>query len=234
MVYSLWRHAGARSDSLNVALLTVVGLFGASNLMRTVRIAYRNFTWKMCWARATVIEGNNVMEVKIEVPRPWIVKPGQYVYLWAPKVSYLSLFQSHPFSIAWWSEDVNGRATTLSMLVEPHHGFTNSLRHKSNLNHSFRVAVDGPYGRAVDISKYNTIVLFATGIGIAALMPILKGAIKQSRSVTTIFKRISVVWQLEEECKSFYLTTKLVVVTSTPSEREMGCFMDEQASGGRR
>jgi predicted ferric reductase len=201
MLYSLWRHIGLQSYTLRIALSSALGLFAVCAFMRGVRIVFRNFTWKKQWARATVFPGKDVMEIQIKVPRPWVVKPGQYLYLWAPKVSNLSIFQSHPFSIAWWADNVDGRTVTISLLVEPHHGITNSLRHKSNLNHSFRVAVDGPYGRAVDTSSYSTLVLFATGIGIAAMMPLLKGAITQSKAAITVLRRISVVWQLEDECE---------------------------------
>jgi hypothetical protein len=46
---------------------------------------------------------NDLLRVSLHLPRPWIVSPGQHIYLYIP---YLSLWTSHPFSVCW-NDDVD-------------------------------------------------------------------------------------------------------------------------------
>jgi len=63
--------------------------------------------------------------MSIDVPRPLNIKAGQYVNIWVPSVNFWSFVQSHPFTIASWTEGEGG--TTLDLMIEPRKGFTQQL-----------------------------------------------------------------------------------------------------------
>jgi predicted ferric reductase len=66
---------------------------------------------------------------------------------------------------------------------------------------TFFVAIDGPYGKSIDTSQYGTLILLATGIGIAAQLPLIKQALAEYKAGRTSVRRICVVWQMEQECR---------------------------------
>ncbi|MCJ1313644.1 hypothetical protein MMC25_007323 [Agyrium rufum] len=60
-----------------------------------------------------------------------------------------------------------------------------------------RTWIDGPYGTPVDVSEYGTVVLLATGMGIAAQLPLLKAVVDECHNGTAKARRIVLVWQLD-------------------------------------
>jgi predicted ferric reductase len=162
---------------------------------------YQNFTRKQALVRASAAERNGAVVLRLELPRPWKIQPGDIIYLRCLSISFRSLFESHPFSITWWEEDenVSGQATIIFLLINPQHGFTSRLLHRSNQNRPLQMAIDGPFGKAVKTSDYGTIVLFATGIGIAALMPFIKATMDDHKAGRTSVRRMSLIWEVERE-----------------------------------
>lgn len=200
--YSLWRHTGG-SKGLNrdrVFLLVSAGLLVCLNLLRFVSILYRNISRNRPWTTAKVKQFSGAAEVAITIPRGWKVEPGQWVLLLTPAIGFLSFSQRHPYSIAWWSEDESGDAETVSLLVKAQHGLSRDLAATSP-EESFIVALEGPYGQSVDTSRYGTLVLFATGIGIAAQLSVVKRAYGDYQLRTNILRRISIIWQMDSEGK---------------------------------
>lgn len=73
--------------------------------------------------------------------------------------------QSHPYMIMWWDNSL--RAKTLSFLVQPQRGFSHDLTSRT----SAKIVMDGPYGKDLHLEQYETMILVAQGIGIAAILP---------------------------------------------------------------
>ncbi|KAG0642728.1 hypothetical protein HOY80DRAFT_1103328, partial [Tuber brumale] len=82
-------------------------------------------------------------------------------------------------------------------LIQPRKGFTRSLL---TLTKS-RAFIEGPYGDEKNLGQYGTIVMLATGIGIAAHLPYLKRLLEEYRKCKILTQRISVHWEMERECK---------------------------------
>jgi len=200
--YYLWRHAGGNKvlNRDRVFLLVSAGLLVCLNLLRFVSILYRNTSRNRLWTTARVKQFNGAAEVVIAVPRRWKVGPGQWVLLRTLAAGFWSFSQRHPYSIAWWSEDESGDAETVSLLVKAQHGLSRNLA-ATNPGESFIVALEGPHGQSVDTSRYGTLVLFATGIGIAAQLSVLKRAFRDYQLRTNILRRISIIWQMDSEGK---------------------------------
>jgi NAD(P)H-flavin reductase len=181
-----------------VFLLTSLGLFALLNIAQIISIIYHNTSKHLSWTTARVTQFDGAAEVIVQFPRGRKVGPGQWFYLSTPAVGFWSFWQRHPYSIAWWSEDEKGRAATVSLLVKAQHGLSRHLA-TANPGESFYVALDGPYGRSVDTSKYGTLVLFATGIGIATQLSVLKRAFRDYKLGNNILRRISIIWQMDSE-----------------------------------
>ena len=138
------------------------------------------------------------------MPRLWKVHAGQYVYLWIPGVSFWSFSQSHPFMVTWWSEDQHGDNKQIALLLKIKDGFTKELAKNAKAASLFTL-VDGPYGTSSDLGNYTNILLLATGIGIATQVPYVKEVIENYKKCIGQTRKISLIWQLDKESKTFSL-----------------------------
>lgn len=81
--------------------------------------------------------------------------------------------QSHPFFVAWWYRDAE--EDVIVLVVEKRKGFTQDLFHHASNDidprSGMRAIVEGPYGEELDLESYDTVLLFATGMGIAGQLP---------------------------------------------------------------
>lgn len=136
-----------------------------------------------------------LLQVDITVPRPWRVRAGQHVFLSIPGLGIFTGLRGHPFVIAWWDRDRSG--LTISILVSSKNGFTREL--SRNANKTFRAFIDGPFGIPHDFGAYGTVIMIATGIGIAGHMPYLKDLISGYNSCEVRTRRILLIWQIQNE-----------------------------------
>ena len=158
----------------------------------------RNVRWRKPYATTRIVQINDAVRVQITVPRPWRVRAGEFVYIWMPGVSFWSAFQSHPFMISWWDQNADGKSTHIYLLVKPRSGFTQSLLHHSGST-ALSAWVDGPYGQMKDLGDYGSVLMFATGIGIAAQVPYIKQLLRGFQEYRVRTKSILLVWQLDKE-----------------------------------
>ena len=99
--------------------------------------------------------------------------------------------------IAWWERSADG--LTVYLLVKPRRGFTNKL---AGLSDRDLVAfIDGPYGVDYAFGRYGTVLMFASGIGIAGQLPHIKELVTGYNNCTVCTQRIKLIWQLDKECK---------------------------------
>ena len=136
--------------------------------------------------------------IAVDIRRPWKFGPGQYAYLTIPRVSTAAVFQSHPFTITWWDESHR----KAFFLVSPQNGFSrNLLLYRSNLiearqeffgkwvglKPSLTTVVEGPYGQSDDLGSFGTVIMIATGLGVAAQIPCIRHLLEahQNREVRT-------------------------------------------------
>jgi predicted ferric reductase len=90
------------------------------------------------------------------------------------------------------------RGLTISLLVnlvKSRTGFTRELGR--NVNKTLRAFVNGPFGIRHDFGNYGTVIMVATGIGIAGLKELINGY--NSYEVRT--RRKLLIWQIQKECK---------------------------------
>ncbi|KAI5369802.1 Putative ferric reductase, NAD binding domain, ferric reductase transmembrane component-like protein [Septoria linicola] len=186
-------------------LWATTSIWAASYALRV--IVYLNWTnpFRVSWgigeeAAVTVLEEN---AVKVTIPTQVRWKPGQYIYLRMPGISF---FENHPFTIASMCSDdypsgYGDKYRDMVVLFRPFGGFTKKVLN-SALDHgpwwTYRAFIDGPYGgmrRSMD--SFDHIVLIAGGTGITAIVSHLLDLIKRMRDGKAVTKDIHLIWAMK-------------------------------------
>lgn len=235
---ALWWHTPP--GRLAVVLLRIcVGAWAGTTAVHWSLFAVRNYAAGRSFAEAVatrlvnkdpsnhdMVSSSDVLRMDVSVPRPWRVKAGQSVLLSIPRLGILTGFRGHPFTISWWRRDRDG--LTLSLLVQSRAGFTAELeRHAGRRLLAF---IDGPYGPPLNLGEHETVVMFASGVGIAGHMPHIKELISGYNSCEIRTRRVLVVWQLDEECE---FSRPLVNHANHGRARAMGAGLDAGGAGRR-
>jgi NAD(P)H-flavin reductase len=161
-------------------------------------------------------ETEKALTIRVVLPHPMKVDAGQYVNLWMPTVSLFSWAQTHPFMVTSWSQ---GKQTTLDLYVKAHRGLSATLHHHARLatqgsasegavakgSVSFSAFVTGTHGFSEPVSRYESVLLIASGSGIAAAIPYLKKLIYGYNTSTCHTRRVHLIWQLQTFGKSAWL-----------------------------
>ncbi|KAL1873642.1 hypothetical protein Plec18167_006159 [Paecilomyces lecythidis] len=203
LLYALWKHINPQTGSSIVLMVMCVSLFGGSFLVQVIRVLYRNVALGRQSARSSLVLSGNTIQVHLMLPRPWKIRAGERINLAIPSAGLTSLFQSHPFVIVWWENDIAGNGVSIFLLVRPRTGFTRKLRERLVDGQQYLALVDGPYGIARHgvsghVGDYGHVFMVTTGIGIAAGIPYIKELLEGRRGGKVKTQRISLVWQLEQ------------------------------------
>jgi Ferric reductase like transmembrane component/Ferric reductase NAD binding domain/FAD-binding domain len=92
----------------------VVGLWAGERLLRLLRLGYLNISQKHGCTNVVVeaLKGE-ACRVTFNLPRHITVRPGSHVYAYLPRIS---LWMSHPFSVAWTNTDSEPPTGTQSVM----------------------------------------------------------------------------------------------------------------------
>lgn len=141
--------------------------------------------------------------VKITVPTQMKWRPGQYVYIRMPGISF---FENHPFTIASLCSDdfpseYGEGYRDLVVVYRPFGGFTKKVVETALEHgpwHTYRAFLDGPYGgmrRSMD--SFDHVVMIAGGSGITAIVSQLLDLIKRMRDGKAITKTVHLIWAIK-------------------------------------
>lgn len=93
------------------------------------------------------------------------------------------------------------RRTILSFLIQPQKGISSLLAGRNSLT---KAIIDGPYGQNFKLETYESVLLFAKGIGIAGVIPHALSLIERKTHKEQAYKRalltrkVDIFWILEE------------------------------------
>jgi len=159
---------------------------------------------KSGYSRAHITHVDDTVKIRLSLSRPLRVEPGQYICLWIPIVSFGSFLQSHPFTVTSWSEE---KQDSLDILIQPRRGLTQRLLEYSKAAQKVSERAgpvppclclfSGPHGTSASVGHYETVLMVASGFGIAAQLPYLKKLIYGYNTCTSQTRRVHLVWQLE-------------------------------------
>ncbi|KFX95274.1 hypothetical protein O988_05876 [Pseudogymnoascus sp. VKM F-3808] len=148
-------------------------------------------------AKVSIVEENGLLKANIMLARPRRVCAGQYVFLRVPSTSALSINESHPFFIASWDQDekMKNKARNITALIQRREGFTRLLRAQPT---AVRAFVEGPYGESLLAADYGNVILFASGIGVAAHLGCIRQLLNALDRGPTRTQMISLLWEVDE------------------------------------
>jgi predicted ferric reductase len=156
------------------------------------------------------------IEVTITLRRPWDVNTGGYVYITVPSLArrHGGFLQAHPYIIAW------AEGADITLLIQRQSGFSNDMFTSPAVSTS-RVVVDGPYGHAQPLLRYDKVLFVANGIGIAAHLLPIRSLLEAHENQTARVRRITLVWFLETAGQS-YCPFPLGMNTNSRRARDLG------------
>jgi predicted ferric reductase len=185
-------------------LYATVVIWALSYLMRLFNLNWLK-PWRNAWligdeAAVTLMAEN---AIKITIPTQMTWRPGQFVYLRMPGIS---VFENHPFTISsLCSEDFPSEYGDLyrdcTLVFRPFGGFTRRVLEtaiEKGPFKTYRAYLEGPYGGMQrELAAFDTVILFAGGSGITAIVSQLLNLIKRMRDGKAVTKKIEVVWALK-------------------------------------
>ncbi|KAL2367898.1 metalloreductase transmembrane component [Blastomyces gilchristii SLH14081] len=141
--------------------------------------------------------------VKVTVPTQMKWRPGQYVYLRMPGISF---FENHPFTVASLCSDdfpseYGEEYRDMTLVFRPFSGFTGKVLDtalEKGPYKTYRAFIDGPYGgMRREIASFDDVVFFAGGSGITAIASQLLDLIKRMRDGKALTRTVRVIWALK-------------------------------------
>ena len=185
-------------------LAATAGIWFVSYIIRLFYLNWTNFnrtSWLIGEEASITILPENAVKVTIPTQVTW--RPGQYVYLRMPGIS---VFENHPFTIASLCSDdfpseYGEQYRDMIIVFRPFSGFTRKVVNAHDENgpwHTYRAFIDGPYGGMQrELAAFDTVILFAGGSGITAIVSQLLDLIKKMRDGRAVTKQVHVVWALK-------------------------------------
>jgi predicted ferric reductase len=212
--FSIWRHLWPGTLFERLMIYIASASFLSLLAVQSLHILYQNKAMGAGLCQAYVASSGGAVKIRLHLSRDVEVKAGQYVGLWIPAAGFCSILQSHPYTVVSWSA---GKQNRLDFLIEPRKGSTRKLFELSKTNKELRseddtneyinthglkphvAMISGPHGLSVPVGDYETVVMIASGFGIASQLPYLRQLIEGYRSCKTRNRRIRMVWVTETE-----------------------------------
>ena len=196
----MWRHLPPDELAPRLYLYVSAGLLGTTLLLQSGLFIYTNGLLRYHHSRAHITQAGGAVRIRINLQRRLKISAGQYINLWVPSVSFWSFAQSHPFMVISWAVQ---KQDSLDLFVEPCSGLTKELLNHAKRSHAIHplIMFSGPHGRSIPMEGYETVLMVATGFGIAAQLPYLKRLIHGYNARDVRARRIHLVWQIENKGK---------------------------------
>ncbi|KAA8642360.1 NADPH oxidase family protein [Aspergillus tanneri] len=203
-VYEIFLPTAGRA---RIYVLVCLGASVTTGVLQLLRILFRNIVFGRKSVRISIKpHAEDIVCAELRLPRPWTVRAGERVTLGVPSVGLFYLFQAHPFSITWWEENDEGKASAVFLLFRARTGFTRKALNCLEPDREYWAWIDGPFGPSSvhqcgstrDLGDYGHILMVTTGIGIAAQLPYMKELLQRRREAGVRTRRISLVWQLDQ------------------------------------
>ena len=213
--------------------------------LRLLRIVYRNVSRRGCTKVTVEALPGEACRVTFELKRPWNHKPGTHVYAYLPSVS---LWMSHPFSVAWYEErptqyltledeklpttkselDVplpTRTTTSISLIMSKRTGMTEKLYNRARVSPTGIItmsgAVEGPYGGLESLHSYGTVLLFAGGVGITHQVSHIRDLLQGHVDGTVATRKIILVWSVRVTEQLEWVRPWMDEILAMPNRREV-------------
>jgi predicted ferric reductase len=170
-----------------------------------------NLNWLKPWRKSAWLVGDEAAItlmaencIKITIPTQMTWRPGQYVYLRMPSIA---IFENHPFTISSlcsqdFASEYGDEYRDCTLVFRPFGGFTRKVLNTAIANgplKTYRAYLEGPYGGMQrELAAFETVILFAGGSGITAIVSQLLNLIKRMRDGKAVTQKIEVIWVMKK------------------------------------
>jgi hypothetical protein len=137
--------------------------------------------------------------------------------------------QSHPYFVSWWYADedgcdvvvlIIGRQNGFSKVLDDHTSgnlvltkdedgilvpakdengrlllASDAIKHVASL----KADIEGPYGQDVELAVYETVLLFATGTGIAGVLPFIRQLLAGYHNRDAKVRKLALFWEIKSD-----------------------------------
>ncbi|KAJ5976642.1 hypothetical protein N7481_010349 [Penicillium waksmanii] len=208
-LYGTWQHLPDQSRLPKLYLYVPLVILALTTFLEVVNLCYMNGLFSGHGAPRAFVsftpEGSlthprlrKAAHIRLVLPRSIKVYAGQYINLWMPSAGSWSWLQTHPFIVTSWSR---GRHDAIELFVQPRGGMTSDLLSLAagapGCPVPFLAMFTGPHGTSEIVDGFETVLLIASGFGIAATIPYLKKMIHGYNTCTLHVRRLHLVWQIE-------------------------------------
>ncbi|KAH7111270.1 ferric reductase transmembrane component 3 [Dendryphion nanum] len=174
-----------------VYLIAAVSLQVFVAAVRFGQVLYRNVRYRKPLNRVSIraitfkrpyerdIPVSDGVQVHVRLSRPWKPEAGQYAYLCIP----------------------GQRGFTKNLLLHTGNGFDDGS--------GMSAVIEGPYGKELKLDSYGTVLLFATGIGIAGQLPYVEKLLEGYRNCEVKTRRIALFWEVESELQTAWVADRM-------------------------
>ena len=227
-------------------IVLIICIWFYDRIFRVIRIVWRNVSWRNGLSRVTVeaLPGE-ACRVTFHLPKPWTPPPGSHVYAYLPAIS---LWQSHPFSVAWTSparseaeleapltkdtSDFEKDAMPLpptnasvSLVMSARTGMTRKLYDRASRAPLHRIKLhgllEGPYGSLESLHSYGTVLLFAGGVGITDTLSHIKDLLTRHDDGTAAARKVALVWTVRSTDQLEWVRPWMDEILALPARRAL-------------
>jgi predicted ferric reductase len=204
-----WRHS--YNFGYQMFFYPMVAVWAFDRFLRLVRL----FLFGVQKAKVTVVS-DEVLKIVVPTRKFWKAYPGAFGYIHFLRPT--TFFQSHPFSIVECNENeivfyskIKGGLTS---------GIARYLSAQPDKTGYINISVEGPYGHSVQMKRYDTVLFYVGGTGIAAplahaLQLVRLGAQQHIKLYWTIRSIKSMEW-IKEELSQLGSHIKIIVYITRP------------------
>ncbi|KAK7208460.1 ferric reductase NAD binding domain-containing protein [Myxozyma melibiosi] len=183
-------------------LWATVGIWVVDHVFRIFRILYSGL---FATASVKIVGGAAIIRVKPMIS--WTPKPGQYAYLYVMRHNF---WESHPFSVVGKE---NGEYV---FVTKAEAGMTQKLlksvaKAPDATKNKMNVWVEGFYGESAPVSRFDTILLVAGGIGITAIVSYATALANKAREG----QHIILYWILRNETDLGWVKSLIDAIAAT-------------------
>lgn len=129
-------------------------------------------------------------------------------------------------------------ANELIFYIRPYDGWTRRLKSQCTKSSSGichpHLLVEGPYGHTMPLHTFDTLVFFAGGTGVSAVLPYLKDHARRSQNGTTRTTDVRFAWSSRKAKAVHAICDKELTSMYSRSDFEMDVYLTEDPSAAGR
>ena len=223
----------------------VIAIWVLERAARAFLLLYRNIGRGKYYTKVMVqaLPGpDSACRVTFQVHRPWRHEPGCHVYIYLPAIS---MWMSHPFSVAWYDSTSHRydeeepplhksemdmalpprKSNEISLVIATRTGMTKKLFEKARNAPGGQVTLhgflEGPYGGAMSLKSYGTVLLFAGGVGITHQMPYVRELLTGWELGRVATRKIILIWSVRHREQLEWVKPWMDEILAMPGRKEV-------------